>query len=75
MSFTPNSAGKICESEIGKTSSCSFPLLKKFTIELLKKGEADKRTFHFCIKRLEVLAHCAEFDVPAAYFFNKLRLW
>ena len=43
-------------------------MLKKFTIELLKKGEADKRAFRFCIKRLEVLAHCPEFDVPAAYF-------
>ncbi|MBK3776251.1 hypothetical protein GAY31_19190 [Azospirillum brasilense] len=46
----------------------SFPLLKKLAIRLLQNGEADKRAFRFCIKRLEMLAHCPEFNVPPAYF-------
>ena len=46
----------------------SFPLLSKLARRQLRKGEVGSRTFRFCIKRLETLARCSEFEVPDAYF-------
>ena len=46
----------------------SFPLLRNLAQRQLQRGEVASRTFRFCIKRLETLATCAEFDVPDAYF-------
>ena len=46
----------------------SFPLLKELAQRQLQTGEIGSRTFRFCIKRLEMLARCSEFEVPAAYF-------
>ena len=48
--------------------SRSFPILKSLTIQFLEAGQVDKKAFRFCINRLEVLARCQEFAVPAEYF-------
>lgn len=48
--------------------SRSFPQLQAFTLRLLNEGEIDSREFRYCIKRLEILAHCEEFEVPDEYF-------
>ena len=48
--------------------SRSFPLLSELTQRLIRAGKVDSRPFRFCIKRLELLAACPEFQVPAAYF-------
>jgi hypothetical protein len=34
----------------------------------LTKGDYDSREFRFCINRIETLARCSEFHVPAKYF-------
>ena len=46
----------------------SFPLLSELAHRQLQTGEVGSRTFRFCIKRLETLARCPEFEVPDAYF-------
>lgn len=46
----------------------SFPLLSDLTQRLLKAGEVGGRPFRYCIRRLEALAICPEFEVPEAYF-------
>ena len=46
----------------------SFPLLSELTRRQLRNGDVSSRTFRFCIKRLEILATCLEFQVPDAYF-------
>ena len=50
--------------------SRSFPLLRDLTLRKLCSGEVDSRAFRFCIKRLEALARCPEFEVPDTYFVN-----
>ncbi|MEF2549722.1 hypothetical protein VQ045_21770, partial [Aurantimonas sp. E1-2-R+4] len=49
-------------------SSRSFPLLRGLTLRLLRSGEIGSRAFRYCIRRLEALASCPEFEVPDAYF-------
>ena len=46
----------------------SFPLLSDLTKRQLKNGQVGSRTFRYCIRRLEVLARCHEFEVPDDYF-------
>ena len=46
----------------------SFPLLSELTKRELRNGEVGSRTFRYCIRRLEVLARCPEFEVPDEYF-------
>ncbi|NTF87646.1 RNA-directed DNA polymerase [Agrobacterium rhizogenes] len=48
--------------------SRSFVPLKNLAIQTLKAGKFHSREFRFCINRLETLARCSEFKVPAAYF-------
>jgi hypothetical protein len=48
--------------------SRSFPLLSRLTQRLLGCGDIGSRAFRYCIRRLEVLASCSEFEVPEAYF-------
>lgn len=48
--------------------SRSFVPLKKLATETLTAGKFHSREFRFCINRLETLARCSEFKVPAAYF-------
>ena len=46
----------------------SFPLLSELTKRQLRNGQVGSRTFRYCIRRLEVLARCPEFQVPDEYF-------
>ena len=46
----------------------SFPLLSELAQRQLQIGKVASRTFRFCVKRLEILASCSEFEVPDAYF-------
>lgn len=46
----------------------SFPLLSDLSQRLLRGGEVGSRAFRYCIRRLEALASCPEFEVPDAYF-------
>ena len=46
----------------------SFPLLRELTKSQLRNGQVGSRTFRYCIRRLEVLARCPEFEVPEEYF-------
>ena len=46
----------------------TFPLLSELTQKKLQIGEVESRTFRYCIKRLEILAGCPEFEVPEIYF-------
>ena len=46
----------------------SFPLLSDLTRRQLRMGQVGSRTFRYCIRRLEALAGCEEFEVPDAYF-------
>ena len=46
----------------------SFPLLSELAQRQLQMGEVGSRTFRFCVKRLESLASCSEFEVPDSYF-------
>lgn len=48
--------------------SRSFPLLSELTKRELRNGQVGSRTFRYCIRRLEVLARCPEFEVPDEYF-------
>jgi len=48
--------------------SRSFPLLSDLSQRLLRGGEVGSRAFRYCIRRLEALASCPEFEVPEAYF-------
>ena len=48
--------------------SRTFPLLGDLTKRLLDEGRVSSRAFRYCIRRLEVLASCPEFEVPEAYF-------
>ena len=48
--------------------SRSFPLLSDLSQRLLRGGEVGSRAFRYCIRRLEALASCPEFEVPDAYF-------
>lgn len=51
-----------------RSISRSFPLLSDLTQRLLRGGEVGSRAFRYCIRRLEALASCPEFEVPDAYF-------
>jgi hypothetical protein len=51
-----------------RSISRSFPLLSELTLRLLNQGEIGSRAFRYCIRRLEALASCPEFEVPADYF-------
>ncbi|SFJ53663.1 RNA-directed DNA polymerase [Bradyrhizobium sp. cf659] len=51
-----------------KEISRSFVPLKELALSVLKSGGYDSREFRFCINRLETLARCSEFHVPAKYF-------
>ena len=46
----------------------SFPLLNELARNQLEIGEIGSRTFRYCIRRLEALASCSEFEVPDLYF-------
>lgn len=46
----------------------SFPLLSELTKRELRNGQVGSRTFRYCIRRLEILARCPEFEVPDEYF-------
>ena len=46
----------------------SFPLLSDLTRRQLQMGQVGSRTFRYCIRRLEALAGCEEFEVPDAFF-------
>ncbi|WP_439817995.1 RNA-directed DNA polymerase [Zavarzinia sp. CC-PAN008] len=54
--------------------SRSFPLLRAYTLRKLREGDVASRGFRYCIRRLEALAVCAEFEVPEAYFTDITRL-
>lgn len=51
-----------------RSISRSFPLLSDLSQRLLRHGEVGSRAFRYCIRRLEALASCPEFEVPDAYF-------
>lgn len=51
-----------------RSISRSFPLLSQLSQRLLRGGEVGSRAFRYCIRRLEALASCPEFEVPDAYF-------
>jgi hypothetical protein len=52
-----------------KPISRTFLPLKKLTLKTLSDSSGyDSREFRFCINRLESLARCVEFGVPADYF-------
>ena len=51
-----------------RSISRSFPLLSDLSQRLLRGGEVGSRAFRYCIRRLEALASCPEFEVPDAYF-------
>jgi hypothetical protein len=51
-----------------KEISRSFLPLKELALSILTKGDYDSREFRFCINRIETLARCSEFHVPAKYF-------
>lgn len=51
-----------------RSISRSFPLLSDMSQRLLRGGEVGSRAFRYCIRRLEALASCPEFEVPDAYF-------
>lgn len=51
-----------------RSISRSFPLLRDLSQRLLRGGEVGSRAFRYCIRRLEALASCPEFEVPDAYF-------
>lgn len=51
-----------------RSISRSFPLLSDLSQRLLRGGEVGSRAFRYCIRRLEALASCPEFEVPEAYF-------
>jgi hypothetical protein len=51
-----------------RSISRSFPLLRDLSQRLLRGGEVESRAFRYCIRRLEALASCPEFEVPDAYF-------
>lgn len=57
-----------------KSIQRSFLPLKRLTLEVLRANRYDSREFRFCINRLETLARCAEFDVPAAFFAEMTSL-
>lgn len=46
----------------------SFLPLKTLALQTLHSRRYDSREFRFCIGRLETLARCKEFNVPAGYF-------
>ena len=46
----------------------SFPLLSELARRQLRMGKVGSRTFRYCVKRLEALASCPEFEVPETYF-------
>ena len=46
----------------------SFPLLSELAQRQLRMGGVGGRTFRFCVRRLESLASCPEFEVPDVYF-------
>lgn len=48
--------------------SRSFPLLQQLTLRKLRAGDVASRAFRYCIRRLEALATCPEFEVPDEYF-------
>ena len=48
--------------------SRSLPMLRNLTLQKLRNGEVSSRTFRYCIKRLEMLARCPEFEVPSSFF-------
>ena len=54
--------------------SRSFTLLRDLTLRTLENGEVSSRTFRFCIRRLSILANCAEFSVPDAFFADLTTL-
>lgn len=51
-----------------RSISRSFPLLSDLSQRLLRREEVGSRAFRYCIRRLEALASCPEFEVPDAYF-------
>ena len=46
----------------------SFSLLSDLTKRQLQNGQVGGRIFRYCIRRLEVLARCPEFEAPDEYF-------
>jgi Reverse transcriptase (RNA-dependent DNA polymerase) len=51
-----------------KPISRTFIPLKELMLKTLQAEAFDSREFRFCIGRLETLARCKEFNVPADYF-------
>jgi hypothetical protein len=51
-----------------KPISRTFIPLKNLLIKTLNEERFDSREFRFCISRMETLARCREFEVPATYF-------
>lgn len=51
-----------------KPISRSLTLLSDLSLSLLQEGKVGTRMFRYCIKRLEWLAMCSEFEVPPQYF-------